>query len=89
MTIITHTQTCCGPIIKQNKTEIPSNLYTTDKRKIEFVQFIQNVMPDSLLIYLFCSSCEPEIVLTVLQIKSKAILCSRYLSIISRSPWTI
>ena len=41
----------------------------------------QHLMTDSLLIYVICTSCEPEIVLPVIQIKSiqkQLILCSRF-----------
>ena len=37
----------------------------------ESVAFIQNVKTNSLLIYMFCTSCKPEIVVPVFQIKSK------------------
>ena len=45
----------------------------------ETIQFFLQSKPkfdwDSLLLYVFCTNCEPEIVLPVLQVKAKTISC--------------
>ena len=47
------------------------------------------VLSDSLLIYVFCTSCQPEIVLPVLQIKTKTILSTRFVQRTDFKFWLI
>ena len=42
---------------------------------------ISSITTDALLIYIFCTSCEPENVLTVQEIKIKTILNLQHLQI--------
>ena len=50
-------------------------LLQLNKYKTEpyFLQFFQSNMTVCLIIHVFCKSCKPEIVLSVLQIKTKTI----------------